>query len=512
MLLTATELSKSHGMRTLFKGVSMSIAEGDRLALIGPNGAGKSTLLRMLAQREEPDAGSVRTPRGIVSVYVPQRDDFPDGQTAREAVAAAALACARCHGDEHEALVLASVVLGKIGFEEERMDVPLSTLSGGWRKRCSIAAGLARAGGTPDLLLLDEPTNHLDVEGLEWLERFLVKGAQDIRAGTSIFVTHDRVFLERVATREFGELFAPGDCVAVMGPNGSGKTTLLRTLVGERAPDAGSVGRADPAPRVVTLSQQRAELDGTMTLKDAICPVGDKVRFRGGEMHITAWSRRFLFDDDQLLQQVSRLSGGELARAHIARMMLEPADVLVLDEPTNDLDLPTLGVLEQSIEEFEGPVLLVTHDRAMLERLATQVIVLGGPDGASAQVADLDQALRALKGFEAAADAGHAPVKPAPAARDGATGSAQGSAESGVRSGAPQRKKLSYNDQREYDGIEAAIAKAEAAAAKADERMNDPALQTNHVAFRAACDASAAAHTEVARLYARWEELEAKLA
>jgi ATP-binding cassette subfamily F protein uup len=297
-----------------------------------------------------------------------------------------------------------------------------------------------------------------------------------------------------------------------MGPNGSGKTTLLRTLVGERAPDAGSVGRADPAPRVVTLSQQRAELDGTITLKDAICPVGDKVRFRGGEMHITAWSRRFLFDDDQLLQQVSRLSGGELARAHIARMMLEPADVLVLDEPTNDLDLPTLGVLEQSIEEFEGPVLLVTHDRAMLERLATQVIVLGGPDGASAQVADLDQALRALKGFEAAADTGHAPVKPAPAARDGATGPAQGNAESGVRSGAPQRKKLSYNDQREYDGIEAAIAKAEAAAAKADERMNDPALQGNHVAFRAACDASAAAHTEVARLYARWEELEAKLA
>jgi ATPase subunit of ABC transporter with duplicated ATPase domains len=144
MLLTATELSKSHGMRTLFKGVSMSIAEGDRLALIGPNGAGKSTLLRMLAQREEPDAGSVRTPRGIVSVYVPQRDDFPDGQTAREAVAAAALACARCHGDEHEALVLASVVLGKIGFEEERMDVPLSTLSGGWRKRCSIAWASAR--------------------------------------------------------------------------------------------------------------------------------------------------------------------------------------------------------------------------------------------------------------------------------------------------------------------------------------------------------------------------------
>jgi len=535
-------------------------------------------------------------------------------------VAAAAIECARCHGDEHEALVLAGVVLGKIGFEEERMGALLSTLSGGWRKRCSIAAGLARAGGTPDLLLLDEPTNHLDVEGLEWLERFLVKGAQDIRAGTSVFVTHDRVFLERVATRvgelsraypggvfiadggvdefarrktEFLEAQAraqaslanevridnawlgrgaqarrtkakgriddsadrrdqlaelakrnaaaasggarvdftgsgrrtrrlmwaegisvalggrtlftgldvelvPGDCIAVMGPNGSGKTTLLRTLTGERMPDSGTVGRADPAPRVVTLSQQRAELDGTMTLKDAICPVGDKVRFRDGEMHITAWSRRFLFDDDQLLQQVSRLSGGELARAHIARMMLEPADVLVLDEPTNDLDLPTLGVLEQSIEEFDGPVLLVTHDRAMLERLATQVIVLGGPGGQSAQVADLDQALRALKSFEAAAEA----LDPRAAAPRPAAGSAP------IQ---PQRKKLSYNDQREYDGIEAAIAAAELAAAKADEHMNEPSLQSNHVAFRKACDASAAAHTEVARLYARWEELEAKL-
>lgn len=620
MLLTASDLTKAHGMRTLFKGVSLSIAEGDRLALIGPNGAGKSTLLRMLALREEPDAGSVRTPRGMVSVYVPQRDDFPDGQTARGAVAEAALECARCHGEEHDALVLAGVILGKIGFDEERMDAPLSTLSGGWRKRCSIAAGLARAGGTPDLLLLDEPTNHLDVEGLEWLERFLVKGAQDIQAGTSVFVTHDRVFLERVATRvgelsraypggvfiadggvdefarrkaEFLEaqgraqaslanevridnawlgrsaqarrtkakgriddsadrreqlaelsrrnaaaasggarvdftgsgrrtrrliwaqgvsvalggrtLFAgldvelvPGDCIAVMGPNGSGKTTLLRTLVGERMPDTGTVSRADPAPRVVTLSQQRAELDGTMTLKDAICPVGDKVLFRGGEMHITAWSRRFLFDDDQLLQQISRLSGGELARAHIARMMLEPADVLVLDEPTNDLDLPTLGVLEQSIEEFSGPVLLVTHDRAMLERLATQVIVLGGPGGESAQVADLEQALRALKSFEAAAESADSRASTPRAAATTAP--------------APtQRKKLSYKDQREYDGIEAAIAAAEAVASKADEHMNDPSLQSNHVAFRKACDASAAAHTEVARLYARWEELEAKL-
>ncbi len=620
MLLSATDLSKSHGMRTLFRGVSLSIEEGDRVGLIGPNGTGKSTLLRMLAQHEQPDAGDVRTPRGVVSVYVPQRDDFEAGQSALDAVSSAACASARCHGDEHDARVLAGVVLGKIGFDDDRMNAPLDTLSGGWRKRCSIAAGIARAGGAPDLLLLDEPTNHLDVEGLEWLERFLVRGAQDVRAKTSVFVTHDRVFLERVATRvgelsraypgglfmadggvdefarrksefldaqarmqatlanevridnawlgrgaqarrtkskgriedsaarreQLAELSArnvaasgggagvdfsnsgrrtrrllwaqgvaasrggrllfrgidmelvPGDRIAVMGPNGCGKTTLLRTLVGECPPDEGVVGRADPAPRIVLLSQQRTELDPTMTLRDVFCPVGQTVRFRDSDMHVTAWSRRFLFDDDQLLQQVSRLSGGELARAHIARMMLEPADVLVLDEPTNDLDLPTLEVLEQSIEDFAGPVLLVTHDRAMLERLATQVIVLGGPGGSVAQVAGLDQALRAHKDFEAAHDAADrsavAPTPPSVAA-----------------SAAPTRKKLSYKDQREYDAMETNIASAESAAAVADARMNDPALLADHVAYAKACDAAASAHAAVNTLYARWEELESKL-
>jgi len=622
MLLTATALSKSHGLRELFRGVCVSIAEGERIGMIGPNGAGKSTLLRMLAGREEPDDGQIRLPRGTVAVYVPQRDEFAAGATPLSACTDAALRSADTHGDRHEAEVLAQVILGKIGFEESRMEVPADTLSGGWKKRLSVACALASAGGTPDLLFLDEPTNHLDVEGLQWMEEFLLRGSHDLRARAVIFVTHDRVFLENCATRiielsraypegtlsvdgnysefrrrktEFLDMQAkaqqslantvreddrwlgrrakarrtksqariddsadrraeladlsdrnsvaagasagidftasgrrtrklmsaegvskslggkllfrnldlevvPGECIGLMGPNGAGKTTLLRVLTGELAPDAGVVRVADPAPRIVTMSQTRAEFPKGALLQDAISPLGEKVRFRDSEMHVKSWSRRFLFRDEQLLQSVSMLSGGELARAHVARMMLETADVLVLDEPTNDLDIPTLEVLEEAIETFPGATLLVTHDRAMLESLATRIVVLGAPDGLPRVVASLEQALRALAEFEQAATAQvSSRANPAPAPPVAATAAASAT-----------KKKLSYNEQREFDSIEASIAAAEKKAADLEAKLNDPKLISDHQAYAKACDAAGAAQAEVQRLYARWEELEAK--
>lgn len=633
MLLNATQLSKSHGLRELFRGVSLSVAEGERIGLIGPNGAGKSTLLRMLASGcagrgaglEEPDDGEVRTPRGTLAVYVPQRDDFEPGATARSACAAAALLSADSHGDPHAAEVIAEIVLGKIGFTGERLDLAAERLSGGWRKRLSLACALASAGGTPDLLFLDEPTNHLDVEGIDWMEEFLLRGSHDLRARAAIFVTHDRQFLENCATRvvelsraypegtlsvdgnysefrrrrgEFLEMQAkaeqslantvreddrwlgrrakarrtksearisdsaerrdelaaisarnaaanasgpaidftasgrrtrklvaatgiakslggrllfraldlelvPGECVGVMGPNGSGKTTLLRILTGDLAADEGRVERADPAPRVASMSQTRAEFPAGALLQDAISPLGDKVRFRDGEMHVKSWSRRFNFRDEQLLQAVTMLSGGELARAHVARMMLEPADLLVLDEPTNDLDIPTLEILEDAVESFPGATLLVTHDRAMLETLATRIVVLGSPDGTPRVVASLAQALRALDEFERAEAALLA----------GARAEAPPAAKPAAAAPAPSpRKKLGYNEQREYDGIEAAIAAAEKRAADLDATLNDPKLLGDHQAYAKACDAAGAAHAEVARLYARWDELELKRA
>jgi ATP-binding cassette subfamily F protein uup len=639
VLLTATGLSKSHGLRELFRGVSVSIAEGERIGMIGPNGAGKSTLLRMLASgctgglagTELPDDGDIRTPRGTAAVYVPQRDDFPEGATALAVATDAALACAECHDDRHAAEVLATVILGKIGFDDARMDARVETLSGGWRKRLSVACALASAGGTPDLLFLDEPTNHLDVEGLRWMEDFLVRGSHDLRARAVIFVTHDRVFLENCATRiielsraypegtlsvdgnysefrrrkaefldmqekaqqslantvreddrwlgrrakarrtkseariadsaerraELAELSernaaanagnagidftasgrrtrkliaahgiskslggrllfrnldleaVPGECIGLMGPNGAGKTTLLRVLTGELAPDTGSVVIADPAPRIVAMSQTRAEFPKGALLQDAISPLGEKVRFRDAEMHVKSWSRRFLFRDEQLLQSVSMLSGGELARAHVARMMLETADVLVLDEPTNDLDIPTLEVLEDAIDSFPGATLLVTHDRAMLESLASRIVVLGSPDGVPRVVASLEQALRALEEFETA----HVRIEQA-SRQAKAPASAQKTAVSTADSPAsaplPAKRKLSYNEQREFDGIESSIATAEKKAADLEARLNDPKLISDHQAYAKACDAAGAAQSEVQRLYARWEELEAK--
>ena len=624
MLLTATGLSKSHGLRELFRGVCVSIAEGERIGMIGPNGAGKSTLLRMLAGREDPDDGIIRLPRGTIAVYVPQRDDFAPGATPLSACTEAALRSADTHGDHHEAEVLAQVILGKIGFTEARMEVPAEALSGGWKKRLSVACSLASAGGTPDILFLDEPTNHLDVEGLRWMEEFLLRGGHDLRARAVIFVTHDRVFLENCATRiielsraypegtlsvsgnytefrrrkgEFLEMQAkaeqslantvreddrwlgrrakarrtksqariddsadrraeladlnernqaaaggsagidftasgrrtrkllsaegvskslggnllfraldldvvPGECIGLMGPNGSGKTTLLRILTGELAPDTGVVRTADPKPRIVTMSQTRAEFPKGALLQDAISPLGEKVRFRDGEMHVKSWSRRFLFRDEQLLQSVSMLSGGELARAHVARMMLETADVLVLDEPTNDLDIPTLEVLEDAIESFPGGTLLVTHDRAMLDALASRIVVLGAPDGVPRVVASLEQALRALAEFEQAS------------ARNTSASESRGGARTAPAAAptpaSPAKRKLSYNEQREYDSIEAGIAAAERKATDLEAKLNDPSLISDHQAYAKACDAVGAAQAEVQRLYARWEELESK--
>ncbi|MCA9284907.1 MAG: ABC-F family ATP-binding cassette domain-containing protein, partial [Phycisphaerales bacterium] len=292
-----------------------------------------------------------------------------------------------------------------------------------------------------------------------------------------------------------------GDRLGLLGPNGSGKTTLLRVLTGELAADAGTVVAADPRPRIVVFSQHRQELSPTLPLREALSPTGDFVSFLDQRMHVSGWARRFLFRDDQLNHPVGSLSGGELARLHLARLMLEPADVLVLDEPTNDLDIPTLEVLEEAIEQFPGAAVLVTHDRAMLDRLATQVLALNADGPGRARIfASLDQALAA----EAAAKA-----KAAAAEQDAArTNEARAAAPTPVqRSG---RRKLSFNEQREYDGIEQRILEAETRTEAAERRVTDPKVIADHVAMAKACAELEAAHAEVAALYARWQELESR--
>jgi ABC transport system ATP-binding/permease protein len=593
LLLSCESVSKAFGARSLFDDLSFGLFEGDQAGLVGPNGSGKSTLLKILAGLETPDRGS-RSLRGGVRIgYVPQDPLFAAGRTVADVVLAALGGV-----DEEDRPSRLAQALGRAGFSDGRADV--DSLSGGWRKRLAIARELAAA---PDVLLLDEPTNHLDLDGILWLEDLLTE-----RARACLLVSHDRYFLEHVATRmlelnrvypaglfeadgryseflarrddflrgqaayqeslantvrreiewlrrgakarstkakgrikEAGRLMeeledsraraltatagidftssqrrtrrllagrglsasrggrrlvsdldlviTPGTRVGLIGANGSGKTTLLDVLAGARPADAGEIERAE-ALRIVRFEQARGGLDPAQTLRRALAPEGDAVVWQGRSVHVASWAKRFLFRPEQLEVPVGRLSGGEQARILIARLMREPADLLILDEPTNDLDIPTLEVLEDSLAEFEGGLVLVTHDRFMLERVSTVILALDGQGGATT-FADYAQ-------WEAARDAAGSAPRPETAR-------------------APERerarpKRLGYREQREWEGMEGAILDAERALDACRRAVDDPAIASDPVALQQRYAALEAARAEVDRLYARWAELEAKQA
>jgi ATP-binding cassette subfamily F protein uup len=592
LLLSCEGVSKAYGARSLFDDLTFGLFEGDQAGLVGPNGSGKSTLLSILAGVTSPDRGSRSLRGGIRVGYVPQDPVFDAGLTVDDVLLAALAAV-----DDEDRPGRLAQARGRAGLADG--EVRVDTLSGGWKKRLAIAGELAAA---PDIILMDEPTNHLDVEGILWLERTLQE-----RARAFLVVSHDRYFLEHVATRmlelnraypgglfhtdgrysdflarrdeflrgqaayqeslantvrreiewlrrgakarstkakgrikEAGRLIdeladsrartvratagidftssqrrsrrllvargltksfdgrpviagvdvviTPGTRVGLIGPNGSGKTTLLDMLAGTVAPDAGDIERADNL-RVVRFEQERGGLDPTQTLRRALAPEGDTVSWQGRSVHIASWARRFLFRPEQLELPVARLSGGEQARILIARLMREPADVLILDEPTNDLDIPTLEVLEEALAEFEGALVLVTHDRFMLERVSTVILALDGT-GAAATFADYAQ-------WEAARSVVEPPRKAADRA--------------------PQRerarsKRLGYLEQREWDGMEQTIVDAEGALQLAQQAVDNPAIASDPVALQEGFAALEAARAEVDRLYARWAELEAKQA
>ena len=592
LLLSCEAVSKAYGARSLFDDLSFGLFEGDQAGLVGPNGSGKSTLLKILAGVTTPDRGSRSLRGGIRVGYVPQDPRFEAGLSVDDV-----LAGALTNVDDAERPGRLAQARGRAGLADGATLV--ETLSGGWKKRLAIARELAAA---PEILLMDEPTNHLDVEGILWLEDVLRE-----RARAFLVVSHDRYFLEHVATRmlelnrvypgglfhthgrysdflarrdeflkgqaayqeslantvrreiewlrrgakarstkakgrikEAGRLIdeladsrarmasatagidftgsqrrtrrllvargvtksldgrrlidgldlviTPGLRVGVIGPNGSGKTTLLNVLAGSLAPDAGEIERVEHL-RVVRFEQERGGLDPAQSLRRALAPEGDTVTWQGRPVHVASWAKRFLFRPEQLELPVGRLSGGEQARILIARLMREPADVLILDEPTNDLDIPTLEVLEDSLAEFDGALLLVTHDRFMLERVSTVILALDGAGGVET-FADYAQ-------WEAARSAAPPPRKAAERA--------------------PQRerarsKRLGYLEQREWDGMESAILEAERAMQLAEQAVQDRAIASDPVALQERYAALEAARAEVERLYARWAELEAKQA
>src|SRR5262245_1813849 len=593
LLLSCQAVSKAFGTRSLFDDLSFGLFEGDQAGLVGPNGSGKSTLLKILVGLETPDRGT-RSLRGGVRVgYVPQDPVFPTGGTVADVVLSA---LAGVEEDDRPSRL--AQALGRAGFADGRAAV--DTLSGGWRKRLAIARELAAA---PDILLMDEPTNHLDVDGILWLEGLLAE-----RARACLVVSHDRYFLEHVATRmlelnraypdglfeaegRYSEFLArrddflrgqaayqeslantvrreiewlrrgakarstkakgriqeaerlidelaesrarslsatagidftssqrrtrrlvvargvskslggrklvtdldlvttPGMRVGVIGPNGSGKTTLLDVLAARQAPDTGTVEHADGL-RIVRFEQERGGLDPAQSLRRALAPEGDAVIWRGQSVHVHSWAKRFLFRPEQLEVPVGRLSGGEQARILIARLMREPADLRVLDEPTNDLDIPTLEVLEDSLADFDGGLVLVTHDRFMLERVSTVILALDGQAGTST-FADYAQ-------WEAA--------------RESATPAPRKPSERTPERERPRSRRLGYHEQREWEGMEQAILDAEAALAAAQQAADDPAIASDPVALQERYATLDAARAEVDRLYARWAELEAKQA
>jgi ABC transport system ATP-binding/permease protein len=599
-ILNARGLGKAFGANPLFRNVSFTVSEGDRIGLIGPNGSGKSTLLGILAGTVDPDEGELAARKRARMSYVAQESRFDAGKTVRQVVEDALERAAVPH-DERANLLAAAV--GRAQFED--FEAEADALSGGWKKRLAIVEALVQI---PDVLLLDEPTNHLDLAGIEWLE-------EELEAGkfACVVVSHDRYFLENVATdmaelsrvypdgilrvqgsyseflvkkeeflhaqgkrqealenlvhneiewlrrgakartrkskaridkahelmgeladlttrtrsgtaridfsasdrqtkrlielegvgysiegrRLFGGLdfiLTAGMRLGLVGPNGSGKTTLLRLLRGEAAPDQGEIRRAD-ALRIVYFDQNRP-LDLDATLRRALAPDSDSVIYQDRVIHVASWAARFLFTGEQLNQPVSRLSGGERARVLIAQLMLQPADVLLLDEPTNDLDIPTLEILEESLLEFRGAMVLVTHDRYMLDRVSTTVLGLDGLGGAE-RFADYGQWEAWLEETSGSAKGGSAERKLSATVAAAPAASAA-------------KKKLSYLEAREYANIENQIAQAEELVKTKQATLEDPAIASDAAGLVRANSELEEAQSALDRLYARWHELEEK--
>ncbi len=615
--ISCQSVTKSFSARPLFRDISITIDDRERVGLIGPNGSGKSTLLKIMAGLYSPDDGVITTRKFLNIAYLAQDNPYPPDAILRDVVAASLDGQSI---DEAERINRAEYTLSTVGFED--LGATVSSLSGGWRKRLALAAQLVKE---PDFLLLDEPTNHLDLEGVLWLED-LLKSAPF----AFILVSHDRNFLENVTNRtvelnaaykdgylsckgpyseylvaraeylsaqsneqqalaskmrrevawlqrgararqtksqgrirEAGKLFdefaevkarnnmnssvnidfsssgrrtkellvakdvaksmggrelfagldlvlTPKQKLGLVGTNGSGKTTLLRILAGQIEPDRGTVKRADQL-KVVWFDQNRDQLNKEITLKEALCPSGDSVVYRDRQIHVMSWSKRFLFRPDQLPMPVSYLSGGEQARILIARLMLQEADILILDEPTNDLDIASLEVLEESLQDFPGAVVLVTHDRYMIDTISTNILALDGDGGVEffADYSQWESNRFSKSGSKNKSNAG----KSDKAEKIEKSGSKIGSSTSGVSSNNGSKKNLkplSNNERKELDSIGSKVEEAESALQAVRKQMEDPKIAANHVKLAEMMEDFHKAEAAVAKVFARWEDLEAR--
>jgi ATP-binding cassette subfamily F protein uup len=598
-LITLTDIQLAYGHHPLLDHADFAIQAGERIGLIGRNGAGKSSLLRLLDGRTQPDDGDIARSSGLRVATVEQEPELDENATVFDVVC-------NVEGDHEDWQRPSRVrsVLEKLGLPAH---VQIAGLSGGTRKRVALARALV---DEPDLLLLDEPTNHLDFEGIAWLEDMLRTWK-----GAAVIITHDRRFLDAVATRiveldrgrllsfpgnfsqwqerkaqwleserleqaRFDKLLAQeevwirkgvearrtrnegrvrrlerlrveraerrervgdvslalaegqrsgklvaeldhvnkafgdkivvddysttilrGDRIGIIGPNGAGKTTLLKLILGEMQPDSGTT-RLGTNVAVAYFDQMRAQLDENATLVDIISPGSEWVEIGGARKHVMSYLGDFLFSPARAGSPVRSLSGGERARLLLARLFARPANVLVLDEPTNDLDIETLELLEELLQEYQGTVLLVSHDRAFLNNVVTQTIAYEGNGRWRDYVGGYDEWVA---------------QRPAPAApAEDATPAARPVDDAAARAKAAKPKlaksaKMNSWELRELEGLPDAIAALEAQQAELAGKLADGSLYRDAPAEVERINGELAKlESELEERFARWELLEAR--
>ena len=595
MLISLQDASFTWGGPQLLDHVDCTVTRGERVGLVGRNGAGKSTLLTVLDGTVAPDDGQVVLAPGVTvgrlvqevpqDVRGPVLDVVTDGA-----------------GDgDWEKAQAAEKVISKLDLDPT---AEFATLSSGMKRRALLARVLV---DDPDVLLLDEPTNHLDIDSIAWLERFL--GGY---AGAVVFITHDRRFLQALATRiievdrgrlldwecdyptflkrkeetlaaeqrqndlfdkklaeeerwirqgikarrtrnegrvraleamrkersqrrnkqgtaridvaaadksgrlvaelkkveysvplnggrrtlvdGFSTLITRGDKVGIIGPNGAGKSTLLKLLLGRLEPEGGSV-RLGTNLKVAYFDQLREQIDETQTVAENVGEGADEFDVGGRKRHVMSYLQDFLFPPDRARQKAAALSGGERNRLLLAKLFRREANLLVLDEPTNDLDAETLELLEELLADFEGTVLLVSHDRTFLNNVVTSTIVLEGDGSVVEYDGGYDDYLRQRK-TGPATDGKKKSVKRTPAAKPAPPPK-------------PKARKLSFKEQKELAALPGRIEALEAEASELQRAMAEPTF------FKRGPDAVAADTArsgqigeELLKLYARWEELE----